>query len=778
MRTPSSPVPGLLASLVFLLSCQSSVPGLIPIERLMGAVEVLEPALSPDGLLISYMAPVNGVMNLWVMTADDPRSAKPITHEKDRGLAAYDVSGNRFYRWSGTGKYLIYGKDKNGDENWNLFAVDVATGVERALTPFPGSQVRLLGVSRGAPDELLVGINNRNPRWHDLYRVGVETGKLTLIETNDRFVGYVVDRSLRPRIAVAVTPQGGIQLLRGPGSGQWTLYRDLPPNEPAGTTLGFDSTNAVIYAYNSIGRNTAALVSIDLATGRETVVAQNDTVDVSRALVHPTSGKVQAYATNFTRYRWAAIDSTVRADLEYLAKAAPGDLNIADRSLDDRRWLVDVVSDSAPQSFYLYDRAAKRAMRLFSTSPSLDSLPGARLHPFVLRTKDGLDLVSYYAVPPGADPKGDGQPTQRLPTVVIVHGGPSDERAQFGYFPLLQWLTNRGYAVLLVNFRGSPGFGKAFLNAQRLEWGGKMHQDVLDQVSWAVTQGIADKSRVAIFGGSYGGYETLVAMTMSPDVFACGLDVVGPANLLTFMTTIPAYWSLDHFAKIVGDPRTEEGRAHLKARSPITYVNQVSHPLLIAQGANDVRVPQAESDSMVAALTRHGVKVTYLLFPDEGHGFRRTANSLAYYAVAEQFLKGCLGGRARPIDPALVAASSMETLTGAERVEGLAKTMAARPPKQKRAIAVDTTVTTAVLQRHAGVYEMKGFKISVVNEGPKLFLDVPGQPRGQLLPTSETEFASAIADARITFRRDATGHTIKLILHTPDGQDIEGTKIK
>jgi prolyl oligopeptidase PreP (S9A serine peptidase family) len=498
------------------------------------------------------------------------------------------------------------------------------------------------------------------------------------VEQNDRFVRYFTDHDLNLRLAVEVTATGSYEISRRSASGTWEKFYEVPMDETAQSrSIGIDASNREMYAYDSHGRNTAAVIARDLASGQVRVLAEDPKSDVQQVLVNPATHKIQAYAANFTRSEWHAIDPAVAPDLAALARGTPGDINIESQSHDDRRWLVRYVSDDGPDTYYLYERPAKKLTRLFSTRPDLEHQPWARTHPVVIKSRDGLELVSYYTLPSGSDPDGDGHPSAPVPMVMIVHGGPGDERAEYGFFPLIQWLNNRGYAVFNVNFRGSPGFGKKFVNAEQLEWGGRMNDDLVDQAHWAVEHGIAKKDGIALLGGSYGGYATLCGLTFSPDVFACGIDVVGPADLETFMSTIPPSWSLDHFAKRVGDPRTPEGRAHLHARSPFNFVNQVRHPILIAQGSNDARVPQAQSDRMAHALDSLGVAVTYLVYPDEGHGFLRVANNRSFYAITDAFLARCLGGRAAPITDQLDSSSVMVPV-GAARIPGLERALARR----------------------------------------------------------------------------------------------------
>ena len=656
---------------------------LFTLEALMGPARYSVPELSPDGRLLSFMAPVNGALNLWVGPATAPDSAKPITHERGRGLQPWDVSGNVLYHWTGNGTRIVYPRDKTGDENWQLFVVDVRTGQEKQLTKFSGAAVQVIEMSDEHPDEVLVGSNDRDGAHFDPCLINLDTGQLQRLEQNDHIARYFADHDLKLRLAVEVSPHGDYGVLKRNPAGKWEPFFLVPMDETAQShSIGFDGKNRNFYGYDAHGRNTAAVIERNIETGAVTVLAEDPRVDVGGVLQEPRTHKIQAYSTNWTRVEWHAIDPAIQPDLDAITKGTGGDITVETRSRDDKRWLVHSVRDDGPDTYWLYERPARTLKKLFSTHPDLEGRLWAASHPVVVRSRDSLDLVAYYTLPLGSDPDGDGKPSAPVPMVMIVHGGPGDERAQYGFFPLIQWLNNRGYAVMTVNFRGSPGFGKKFVNAEQLEWGGRMQDDLVDQAKWAVDHGVARQDGIALLGGSYGGYATLCGMTFTPDVFACGIDVVGPADLETFMSTIPKTWSLDHFAKRVGDPRTPEGRALLRSRSPIHYVNQVTKPLLIAQGSNDSRVPQAQSDRMARALDSLGVAVTYLVYPDEGHGFLRAENNRSFYAITDQFLAKCLGGRAAPITDQLEG-SSVLVPVGAARIPGLEQALAHRPAAQK-----------------------------------------------------------------------------------------------
>jgi dipeptidyl aminopeptidase/acylaminoacyl peptidase len=656
---------------------------IVPLKTLLTSPSIVAPLISPNGDLISAVAPLDGVANIFVSPAGDPKAAKPVTHFTGRGIQPFDVSGNTNYHWTSDSSHILYLVDNDGDENWNLWIVDISTGESKNLTPFKGSQVRLMATSFDHPSTVLIGINNRDPKWHDIYRLDIATGKMDLVEKNDRFLFYVADNDLKLRIALASSKNGGVDVFKSSGDGNWTPYFSLSQEDTSGMKqFGFDRANRRLYAYDSRDRNTIALVALDPQTGTSTVLGEDKKVDVAEVLVQPDTHELQAYATSFTRLEWHPIDTKLAGDFAALAEVSGGDLKIDNESKNGSRWLVHFTLSDAPEAYYLYDRPTHTAKKLFVGTPQLENLPLSKMYPFVIKSRDAFDLVSYIALPRWEDTQGNGHPPKPLPMVIILHGGPSDERPEYVFAPLLQWLTNRGYAVFLANFRGTPGFGKAFLNAQNLEWGGKMNDDVVDQARWAIDHGYAQKDKIALLGGSYGGYATLVGMTFTPDVFACGVDVVGPANLETFMATIPPFWSLDNLAKRLGDPRTPEGRALLHDRSPINRVDQVTKPILIGQGAHDSRVPQGESDRMVDALKKNGVKVTYLLYPDEGHGFLRPQNNMSFFAVTEIFLGQCLGGRYEPIGDALEG-SSVTVPYGANFIPGLEAALKAASAKEK-----------------------------------------------------------------------------------------------
>jgi len=647
---------------------------LIPRKDIFGNPTRTLPAISPDGKNIAYIAPRDSVLNVFVAPRDDIAAAKPITADKKRGI--------RGFFWAQNSKQLIYTQDEGGDENWRIHVVGIATAQDSVISPAGKVQGQVLATSVTKPDEILIGINDRDPQNHDVYRHNLKTGEQKLLFTNeDGYNTFVADDSLALRMAAKQTPGGGLEVFKRDSAGKMTSFTRISPEDALTTQfVGFDVAGTTLYALDSRGRDKAALVTIDVDTGAPKVLAESDKADVSGTLAHPATGKVQAAQIDYLRDEWQAIDPAIKGDIEFLNANARGQWKVTSRSHDDMRWTVQVDRVTEPVAFWMYDRGAKQFTKLFTARPNLEGAPLSPMYPVEIKVRDGLTLVSYLTLPRGTDPGGSGKPSKALPMVLYVHGGPW-YRDSFGYNPTHQWLANRGYAVLSVNYRGSTGFGKKFVNIADMQFAGTMHDDLIDAVKWAIDKGIAEKDKIAIMGGSYGGYATLVGMTFTPDTFACGVDIVGPSNLVTLIESFPPYWQPFmevSWYKHVGDPRTEEGKKFLLTRSPITRVDQIKRPLLIGQGANDPRVTRKESDQIVAAMNARKIPVTYAIYTDEGHGFARPENRISFYAIAENFLSTCLAGRAEPIgDDAKGAALAVPD--GASNVPGLKDALAALP---------------------------------------------------------------------------------------------------
>jgi dipeptidyl aminopeptidase/acylaminoacyl peptidase len=649
--------------------------GLIPRDVIFGNPDRASPHLSPDGKMLSFLAPVDGVLNVWVGPADNPKDAKPVTADKKRGI--------RQHIWAYTNKHLLYLQDADGDENWHVYKVDLEGNKTADLTPLKKVQARIDLVSHKFPEEVLVSLNDRDPTLHDVYRINIVTAEKKLLQTNTGYAGFVIDNDYNIRIGIKFTPDGGSAYDKSDGKGGWQEYLKVPQEDSLTTNpAGFDKTGEILYLVDSRKRNTGALTTLNLQNDKQEVVAENDLADAGEVMTHPTEHTIQAVSFSYDRQHWVFKDKGIEQDFKTLQQVADGEVNVVSRTKDDNQWIVAFLMDNGPVRYYHFDRTSKKSTFLFTNRTALETLKLQKMHPVTLKSRDGLNLVCYLTLPPGSDKEGRGRPDKAVPLVLDVHGGPWG-RDQWGLNATHQFLANRGYAVMSINFRGSTGFGKKFVNAGDKEWAGKMHDDLIDAVEWAVAEKIAPKDKVAIMGGSYGGYATLVGMTFTPDVFACGVDIVGPSNLVTLLKSIPPYWKpiLDLFKARVGDPATEEGKKLLEDRSPLNRADKIKKPLLIGQGANDPRVKQAESDQIVKAMQEKSIPVTYVLFSDEGHGFARPENRLAFYAVTEAFLAKHLGGRYETLGNAFKG-STIAVPTGASDIPQLAGKLGTNKPEK------------------------------------------------------------------------------------------------
>jgi dipeptidyl aminopeptidase/acylaminoacyl peptidase len=633
---------------------------LIERAKLFGNPTKVQGRLSPDGKWLSWIAPSNGVLNVWVAPAANPADARVLTKEAKRPI--------RQHFWSPDSSMIMFINDVGGNEDFALFGVKVSGGEPVNFTPFEKTTAQIVGTSNKHTDRVLVGLNNRDPRWHDVHSLDLKTGKLTLVQQNDGYSGFIADEDLKLRVAIRPNAAGGqdyFRIVDGKIGAEPFVTHGLDDSQTT-QAFGFSADGKTLYWIDARGRDTAAAFAMDFETGKMTKLAEDPRADVDNVLIHPVSGKLEAVSVNYLKPQWTVLDPAVKDDIAFLDKQLKG-WAISSRTDADDKWVVASDNSTSASSTYLYDRKAKSLVKLFDSRPELAGAPLAEMRPVEIKSRDGKTLVSYLTLPVSAGAK----PATPLPMVLLVHGGPW-ARDGYGFDRETQLLANRGYAVLQVNFRGSTGFGKGFTNAGNGAWGREMHDDLLDAVDWAVKQGVADPKRVAIMGGSYGGYATLAGLTFTPETFACGVDIVGPSNLVTLLSTVPPYWESfrKQLIQRMGDPDTEEGRKWLKERSPLTYADRIVKPLLIGQGANDPRVKQAESDQIVAAMQAKNIPVTYVLFPDEGHGFARPENNIAFMAVTENFLSQCIGGRAEPIG-STVAASSAKVPHGAEFAPGL-----------------------------------------------------------------------------------------------------------
>jgi dipeptidyl aminopeptidase/acylaminoacyl peptidase len=650
---------------------------LIPRVALFGNPVRAQARLSPDGRYISFLAPRDGILNVWLAPLGKLGDAKPITNDRKRGI--------RQHYWAEDNRHVLFLQDEGGDENWRVYSVDIETGRQIDLTPLEKVRAEIVGLSHQKPEVALIALNDRKPEWHDLYEIDVTTGERKLIERNEQqFAAYLEDLQLRPRLAVKTLSDGGGELYRRTDQGWESFLTYGQADSLTMRPLVIEEGGTTALLLSAVDRDKAALVRVDLTSGKQMVVGQSDKADVSDVWLDPRTRTPQAFGVEYLTEEFSGLTPAATKDIEHLKAALGPQFQVVSRTNDDAKWVVVVNDPVHATASYLYDRLNGKVTKLFDHRPELAGAQLRPMRPVEIRSRDGLTLVAYVTLPAAAGPAAKSRdehetvlkPTRPVPLVLDVHGGPW-ARDSYGFNPEHQWLVNRGYAVLSVNYRGSTGFGKGFINAGDHEWAGKMHNDLLDAADWAVRQQVAIADKVAIYGGSYGGYAALVGLTFTPERFACGIDIVGPSSLATLIGSIPPYWKsyLEDMTRRIGDPRTEEGKKLLEERSPLTLVDRISRPLLIAQGANDPRVKQAESDQIVAAMKKKQIPVTYVLYPDEGHGFARPQNRLAFYAVAEGFLSKCLGGRYEPIGNDFDG-SSLQVLEGAPVVPGLPEALA------------------------------------------------------------------------------------------------------
>jgi dipeptidyl aminopeptidase/acylaminoacyl peptidase len=615
---------------------RAELPPLIARDVLFGNPEKATPQISPDGKRLAWLAPdKKNVLQVWVKTIgkDDD---KIVTADKKRGI--------RNYSWAPDNKTLLYLQDNDGDENFHVYGVDLDAGTVRDYTAFQGVRAGISSIERAVPDQILIEMNARNRQLFDAYRLTLSTGALVLEATNPgSALGYVTDKNLNVVAAQQSTPEGGTEILvRDNSQSPWRSWMKVGAEETLDLVDVTDDGKSLILE-SSIGADTARAVERNIASGAEKVIASSDEVDVGTVMLNPSNRVVEAVSFEPGRRTWKVIDPSVKADFDAIAKLNDGDFSIIGRDRADKNWLVSFTSDRGPTRWYAWDRDAKKGTFLFSAQPKLDNLQLSAMQPVTIKTRDGMNMHAYLTLPAGL-------PAKNLPLVMFIHGGPW-ARDTWGYRSYPQWLANRGYAVLQPNYRGSTGYGKKFLHAGDKQWGLKMHDDLLDAANWAVKQGYADPKRIAIMGGSYGGYATLAGLTFTPDYFACGVDIVGPSNLKTLLGSIPPYWKpvRSMFNTRMGNPDDAADAELVRNASPLFKASQIRKPLLIGQGANDPRVNKAESEQIVDAIQKNSGSVTYVVYSDEGHGFARPENNIDFNARAENFLSGCIGGRAEPI---------------------------------------------------------------------------------------------------------------------------------
>ncbi len=630
----------LFASFTFInMETKAQMPALVDRELFFGNPEIGGAQISPDGKFIAFIKPLNDVRNVWVKGVNEPfDKAKPLTEEKKRPISGF------FWSWENK---VLFVKDTDGDENFNVYTVnpaDAAGGIPQAknLTNAAKVQTQIIHVPKSEPDFIYIGINDRDPAWHDIYKVKISTGEKTLVQqNNDRFTGMTFDNADKLRLVSRSAANGDTEILKIDAD-KFTKIYSCNVFETCGA-VRFHKDNKRVYLETNTGSaDLTRLVLFDPETLKEELVETDPLkhVDFGGAVFSEVTDELIVTSYNDERIRRYWKDKIFEADYKYLQSELPNmEIGLGSSTRDENLWIVNAYSDTEPGSTYLYDRKAKKLDKQYTIRENLPRVALSPVKPIRYKSSDGMEIPAYLTLPKGTSGKN-------LPLLVIPHGGPW-ARDSWGFNSIAQFFANRGYAVLQPNFRGSTGYGKKFIDAGNLQWGDKMQDDITWGVKYLVGEGIADSKRVGILGGSYGGYATLAGVTYTPDLYAAAVAIVAPSNLNTLLNSIPPYWDSfrQTFYKRMGDPSTTEGKARLERQSPLNHVDKIKTPLMIVQGANDPRVKKTEADQIVIALRNRNYPIQYILADDEGHGFQRPVNNMAMFAEAEKFLAKYLKGR-------------------------------------------------------------------------------------------------------------------------------------
>jgi dipeptidyl aminopeptidase/acylaminoacyl peptidase len=625
-------------------AASQGLPPLIDRQLLFGDPEITAAQVSPDGKYLAFMKPWSNTRNIWVKKTGEPFTAATLlTTEKKRPVAGYF--------WSRDAKFILYAKDNDGDENYNLYSVDpgaaAAAGADapasRDLSGLKGIRLELFSVPKHDPDIVYIGLNDRDKSWHDLYKLRISSGERTLVRKNtERISGWIFDLQGQLRLATRTADNGDQEVLRADAAGFTKVYSCdvFETCDP----IRFHKDGKRVYMETNKGGDVdlTALVLFDPESGKVETVESDPAkrVDFGSAVFSEATDELMMTAYQEDRIRRYFKDKSFENDYKWLQGQLPGrEIGVASRTRDEQLWLVNASGDTEPGETYLFDRKKHTLAHQYKIREKLTREYLAPVQTVHYKSSDGLEIPAYLTLPQGVPGKG-------LPTLVIPHGGPW-ARDSWGYNPLAQFFANRGYAVLMPNFRGSTGYGKKFLNAGNGEWGRKMQDDITWGVKYLVAEGTADPKRIGILGGSYGGYATLAGVAYTPDLYRGAVDIVGPSNLITLLEAIPPYWEAGRkimYARMA-DMGTPEGRAWLKERSPLGSADKIKTALMVVQGANDPRVNKREAEQIVVALRDRGFPVEYILAPDEGHGFARPVNNMAMFMAAEKFLAKYLDGR-------------------------------------------------------------------------------------------------------------------------------------
>ena len=724
----------------------AGLPPLIDRELIFGNPEISGAQLSPDGKYLAFQKPWKDTRNIYVKGVDEPFSAaRLLTAELKRPIPGY--------LWSRDSKLILYVKDNDGDENYNVYAVDPsakpATGADapasRDLTGLKGIRVQLVDVPKNDPDVVYIGLNDRDKAWHDLYKLKLSTGEKTLLRKNtERIVGWNFDLQGNLRLASRSAENGDTEILRV-DSDKFTQIYSCNVFESC-STLRFqkDGKRAYMDTNKGADMDLSALMLFDPATGKTEMVESDPLkrVDFGQAVFSEATDELVLTTYDDDKVRRYFKDKSFEADYKWLTEKLPGkEISRTSSTFDEKSWLVSASSDTEPGETYLFDRRTHKLTLQYKVRESLPRESLSQMKSIRYKSSDGLEIPAYLTLPKSIQGKN-------LPTIIFPHGGPW-ARDFWGYNGYAQFFANRGYAVLSMNFRGSTGYGKKFLDAGNEQWGRLMQDDITWGVKYLVAEGIADPKRVGIFGGSYGGYATLAGVTTTPDLYAAGVELFGPSNLITLMESIPPYWESIRvmFYKRMGDPTTPEGKALLIERSPLTSASKIKTPLMIAQGANDPRVNHAESEQIVIALRDRGFPVEYLLIPDEGHGFARPVNNMAAVMATEKFFAQYLGGRYQEGGTPEVVARLKEITVDPKTVVLAKKVEAGSVGVPK--LAMDLQPGT---YKYQALIEMGAQKISLTisttiaeDGGTWSATDVMETPNGTVTETSTLEKGSLVA---------------------------------
>ncbi len=632
-----------LLLVIFMISkIYSQQPPIIDRELFFGDPEISGAQLSPDGKYITFLKQFNKVRNIWIKRIDEKfEDARPITADTKRPVTNYF--------WSIDSRFILYAQDKDGDENYRIYAVNPfekgdPVPTARNLTPFDNVRAMIVDVPKKTPNEIIVALNDRDPALHDIYRINILTGERKLIFKNtENIVGWETDLEGNLRLAIRQTDDGGTEILKIDGDKLTRVY--YVTFEESVNTIRFtkDGNSVYIATNKGINRDKIQLELFNLKNGKSKLIDKDplNEVDFSGALFSDLTNELLLTYYFGEKLRIYPKQAKFKKDFEILKKQIPdGNIGFLSLTEDENLWLISVSQDIDPGSVYLFDRRTGKSELLYKSRPNLPTEYLSPMTPVKYKARDEMLIYGYITIPKGLEAKN-------LPVVMLIHGGPW-ARDYWGYNPVVQFLANRGYAVFQPNFRGSTGYGKKYLNAGNKQWGtGSMQDDITDAVEYLIKQGIADPKKIAIAGGSYGGYATLAGLTFTPDLYACGFDIVGPSNIITLLNSIPPYWKPIYktFALRVGDKDNPEERKILEEQSPLNYAHKIKAPLFVVQGANDPRVKKSESDQIVAVLRDLGRDVEYMLALDEGHGFINELNRLAMYTAMEKFFYKHLKGR-------------------------------------------------------------------------------------------------------------------------------------